>query len=165
MADRLSLMALRGPPDHRPEATAIEVSAAQVRPHRARQIRAEPWAQGDPTGEVARQLLERRKLTAQATNVRNFGAEAEGKIVSFCELYSDGAIAQVEDVGTLEAYRGRGFARAVVQTAVDAAIAGGHELIFIIADDSDWPKELYGRMGFDAIGFIYEFTRSPGPSG
>ena len=38
----------------------------------------------------------------------------------------------------------------------------GHELIFIVADDDDWPKDLYARLGFDPIGRAWAFTR-PGP--
>ena len=33
--------------------------------------------------------------------------------------------------------------------AIDAALDDGHELVFIVADDDDWPKDLYARLGFD----------------
>ena len=29
-----------------------------------------------------------------------------------------------------------------------------------VADDEDWPKEMYGQLGFDALGRRYEFTRA-----
>ena len=70
-----------------------------------------------------------------------------GQIVELAR-HSDGVIAQVEDVATLRDFRRRGLARATVTAAVDAALAMGHEAIFIVADDDDWPKDLYARLGF-----------------
>ena len=34
--------------------------------------------------------------------------------------------------------------------------------IFIVADEADWPKELYARLGFDIIGRTWEFMRGKG---
>ena len=39
----------------------------------------------------------------------------------------------------------------------DEARAAGHDLVFLIADRRDWPKELYGKLGFDVVGRIWEF--------
>ena len=90
---------------------------------------------------------------------RFFCARVDGEIASMCELYVDGAIAQVEDVNTLEEFRNRGLARAVVQLAVDEALLGGAELVFIHALDDDWPKHLYAKLGFDPIGYVWSFVR------
>ena len=46
--------------------------------------------------------------------------------------------------------------------AVEAALDTGHELVFIVADDEDWPKDLYERLGFGPVGRPWCFTR-PGP--
>ena len=62
---------------------------------------------------------------------------------------------------TLEEFRGLGVARAVVLAAVEAARAAGAERVFIAADDDDWPKSLYERVGFDRIGRVWEFQRRP----
>ena len=34
----------------------------------------------------------------------------------------------------------------------------GSDLTFLLADRDDWPKELYRRLGFDEIGFVYDFV-------
>ena len=60
-----------------------------------------------------------------------------------------GDVAQVEDVGTLEEFRGKGVARNIVLRAVDEARAAGASLVFLFADANDWPQHLYGRLGFD----------------
>ena len=79
----------------------------------------------------------------------------DGEVGAYCELYSDGQTAQIENVFTLDRFRKRGLARAVVSKALE--VAQGHELIFLIADQDDWPKELYRKLGFDDVGLIWEF--------
>jgi hypothetical protein len=45
--------------------------------------------------------------------------------------------------------------------AVEEALAAGHELVFLVADDDDWPKDLYARLGFETIGRTWSFLRTP----
>jgi hypothetical protein len=35
------------------------------------------------------------------------------------------------------------------------------ELLFIVADDNDWPKDLYARLGFEPVGRTRAFHRLP----
>ena len=79
--------------------------------------------------------------------------------MSAAELYSDGRTAQIEDVATLSAYRGRGHAKAAVTRAVEEALATGHELVFLVADGDDWPKALYAKLGFEEVGSRFAFLR------
>jgi GNAT superfamily N-acetyltransferase len=119
----------------------------------------ESWA-SDPAvfgSDVARQLVENKRRLGRETDTRFFAARVEGEVASYCELYSDGRTAQIENVFTLERFRGRGLARASVSRALQLARDGGHDLIFLIADRDDWPKELYGKLGFDEAGRIWEF--------
>jgi hypothetical protein len=46
----------------------------------------------------------------------------------------------------------------VVSGALSASEAEGHDLTFLLADEADWPKQLYEKLGFDAAGSVYEFT-------
>jgi GNAT superfamily N-acetyltransferase len=59
------------------------------------------------------------------------------------------------------AHRGRGHATAIVLRALEEARNGGHELTFLIADENDWPKELYARLGFGPIGRKFAFVKPP----
>jgi ribosomal protein S18 acetylase RimI-like enzyme len=137
---------------------AREADEAAMRAVEAETIGEEPY--GRP--EVVEQLLAARSRYGSAGRGRYFVGTADGVDAAHATLYSDGAIAQIEDVGTLRAYRRRGLARAVCVAAIEAALAAGHELIFIVADDDDWPKDLYARLGFRAVGRPWCFTR-PGP--
>jgi GNAT superfamily N-acetyltransferase len=86
-------------------------------------------------------------------------------ILAKAKLRSDGAVAQVEDVYTVAGARGRGLGRALVTRAVQLAQEERHELIFIVADDDDWPKRLYAQIGFEPVGRLVHFHRQVPISG
>jgi GNAT superfamily N-acetyltransferase len=110
----------------------------------------------------ARTLAEFKGELARRVGARFFGARADGEVVAACDLYRIGDVAEIEDVFTLEAARGRGLARAVVLAALRAARASGADLVFLGADDEDWPKELYAKLGFDRVARSFDFERKPG---
>jgi GNAT superfamily N-acetyltransferase len=135
-----------------------EVDRAAVEPLRKEVIREQPWGR-DP--QVVRQMVAAGRLVAAAGNARHFAVVVDGVVASCADLYSDGKTGQVEDVATLAAHRGRGYATAVVLRALEESVRGGHTLIFLVADDEDWPKELYARLGFDPLGRRYVFLKPP----
>jgi ribosomal protein S18 acetylase RimI-like enzyme len=155
--NHLVIMALRRDPD-RPVDTSIvdELDYDTIRPAFMEMMRREPYADSE---ETVAMLVDRRTLTARATLLRHFAVRNGNEIASVTDLYSDGRTAQIEDVGTLEEYRGRGYARAVVSKAVEVARNEGHDLIWLVADDDDWPKLLYKKLGFDPVDRYWEFTR------
>ncbi|HEY7620383.1 MAG TPA: GNAT family N-acetyltransferase [Solirubrobacteraceae bacterium] len=136
---------------------AREVDEPAIRAVEAQTIAEYP--PGDPA--LVEQLLAARSAFGRDGAARYFVAASGGVDACHATLYSDGVIAQVEDVGTITAFRGRGLARAVCSAAIDAAREAGHELIFLVADDDDWPKELYRKLGFDPVGKAWNFTRPP----
>jgi ribosomal protein S18 acetylase RimI-like enzyme len=153
--DRHVLMAQRRQPERAVDTRIVsEVTEAALRDARERQIRSYPWG----TPEVARQLLDaKRRIPVEA---RFFAVLADGTVASYGDLYIDGEIAQVEDVATEPEQRGRGYASAVVLRAAEEARADGAELVFLVADAEDWPKELYRRLGFDEIGANLKLLRT-----
>ena len=66
---------------------------------------------------------------------------------------------------TLEAYPGQGLASSLVLHAVDDARRAGHELVFLQADENDWPRRLYTKLGFDSVGVVTRFLRAPSGPG
>jgi ribosomal protein S18 acetylase RimI-like enzyme len=160
LVERDVFMVLRRERDHRADVgVAREVDRAALRAVEAQTIAEDPWGR-DP--EVVEQLLASRDAFGRAGHARYFVAAAGDVDACHATLYSDGVVAQVEDVGTLKAFRRRGLARAACSAAIDAAVEAGHELVFIVADDDDWPKRLYAKLGFDPVGTPWCFTR-PGP--
>jgi ribosomal protein S18 acetylase RimI-like enzyme len=162
--ERNVVMALRRPRDRDGDrALAREVDAATHRTADAATIRGEPYGRDQ---NVVRELVDMRAALAAAVPVtRWFVGAADGADAAVTTLYSDGEVAQIEDVVTVPEHRGRGLARAMLTLALDAAAEMGHDLVFIVADDDDWPKDLYRRLGFDPVGHVWAFTRARGAAG
>ncbi len=80
-----------------------------------------------------------------------------GDPVALTKLRSKRGTAWVEDVYTVPEARRRGHARTLVTYATGLARSAGHELVFIIADDNDWPKHLYESIGFRPVGVAWAF--------
>jgi ribosomal protein S18 acetylase RimI-like enzyme len=153
VVQHLLLMALREAPQERSEVEVVERTNDELRDAR---IEAE-MAEENNSAEDARMLTDSKVVTTSATNHRNLVGLIDGEIAGWAELYSDGKTAQIEDVGTFERFRNRGVARAVVLRGIDIALSEGHDFFFLVADNDDWPKELYVKLGFEPIGEIYEF--------
>ncbi len=121
-----------------------------------------PAARAEPSGsagETVRQLLELPRRTAAAIEARLFAGLVDGEPVAYASLLLDGAVAQIEDVATHAEHRGKGLARAVVLRCLAETRRAGAELVWLVADDKDWPKELYARLGFDPLGVETMFGR------
>jgi ribosomal protein S18 acetylase RimI-like enzyme len=156
--DRLLVMAHREAGKAVADSAVEEVDPEELAPVWAEGIRQGPYGADD---ETVRQLVAAQHLRRQAVAVRYFAARVDERIASYCELFSDGGTAQVESVMTLEEFRGRGLATAVVGRAAAEARASGHDFVFLDADDEDWPKGLYRKLGFAEIGRIWDFVREP----
>jgi len=137
--------------------TAEEVGPEELEPIWIEGMRASPEIQHE---EEIRQLVAAQHRRRHAVHVRYFAARSEGRIASYCELFSDGKTGQIESVMTLEPFRGRGLATGVLARAL-AESRAAHDLTFLVADSDDWPKELYRKLGFEGRGSIWDFLRPP----
>ena len=151
-------MELRREPDRRVDTSGVREGAMD-------ELRAlvDRWFAEDFAGqgeEALRQLGEFSAREWEARPTRGFVA-AGGQ--AMCKLWSDGRTAQVEDVYTAPEARGGGHARALVTHAADVAREAGHELVFIVADDDDTPKQLYERLGFDPLVRVTRVSRELRP--
>lgn len=154
--DHFLFMAYRGGGEPADTTRVDEVEPARLR--RLREAIIREW-QTDADRKTVLEIIAAEMLQVEAANSRVFGIVEDGAVVSSAQLYSHGGTAQVEEVATLPEYRGRGYARALVTRAVEEAVAGNHEFIFLVADGDAWPKKLYERLGFEAIGSRFAFLR------
>jgi ribosomal protein S18 acetylase RimI-like enzyme len=151
----LVTMAYRGPP-RREGVTGAEV----VDPRAVRGAREQALSDGTQDAEARRQIVAFTELMASAVPTRLFAAWGGGEVASFCALFQDGGLGQIDEVTTIERHRRTGLGAAVVEGALRAALADGDELIFLVADEADWPKDWYGRLGFEPIGRRIELVRT-----
>jgi ribosomal protein S18 acetylase RimI-like enzyme len=141
-------------PEKNPDLSSVEeVAEEDLRAPRTSEILRYPWG----TPEVAQQLMTAKELLGQRATTRFFAVRADDEIVSWADLYLAQGLAQVEDVATKEVHRGKGHASAVVLRAAQEGRAAGADLVFLVADADDWPKELYSRLGFDTVGRLTKF--------
>ncbi len=136
--------------DASPDARAV--SEDEAAPVRRAVMLAEPWASTD----VVEQILSRDALIARGARGVSYGAAWDGAVASCCVVLRRGGVAQVENVGTAPAARGRGLARSVVSLATARALRDA-ELVFLCADPADWPRHLYERLGYQPLGLLRRF--------
>lgn len=155
--ERDVVMAVSHPPDRVADTSVVvEVAEDEVMDLMARWYGEDPG----PTQEERLQLVEHNRREARVHGDRLLGVRSgDGRLVAMSKLRSDGRTAQVEDVYTVPEARGRGYARALVSRAAELAQAERAELTFIVADDNNWPKRLYGRIGFRPVGHMWHFHR------
>ncbi len=159
--DREVLMALTAPPDRVVDTSRVtELSEDQMLSLLRR------WAAEDHPGigeDALDQLDEYNRGEGRLWQEQRFGVrDRDGNPVAVTKLRAHGRISWVEDVYTVGEARGKGAARALVTHATELARRSPSDLTFIIADDNDWPKELYARIGFRPIGFEHTFHRAVG---
>ena len=110
---------------------------------------------------VLAELAEADARYTERLGARDFAAPAGGPYGASCRLYSHGGTAEIDEVGALTEHRARGLAGGVVRAALEAARDSGHDLVFLLADREDWPREWYARLGFEEVGAVFEFLLFP----
>jgi GNAT superfamily N-acetyltransferase len=117
----------------------------------------------DVEDEVIRHLVDRREARRRGADIVSFlGARTEeGDLASWADLYLDptSGLAQIEDLHTAQAHLRRGYADAVLATALRRAADAGCGARFLTADAAAWPRHWYQRRGFSPIGHLHCFER------
>lgn len=113
-----------------------------------------------PASTVA-QIVERSRREHAVVSERLVVAEHDGVPAAMATVRLSDDVAQVEDVYVRSAARGTGLGRAVTAAAARLAADSGAGTVFIVADDRDWPKELYASVGFAPLGRRSQLHRNP----
>jgi len=154
---RYALLAARRRPEREVETAAVvELPADDYRRAHLAWMR-----EAGNDEELALQLAELDTRTAAVVETRRLGLRVGGEIVAMADLYVEGPVAQIEDVMTFAAHRGRGYASAVVTRGVGLARSLGAELVFLVTAEADGPVPLYTRLGFEPIGVEHIAVRLP----
>jgi ribosomal protein S18 acetylase RimI-like enzyme len=103
-----------------------------------------------PRADVADQVGRVHERTQRQVDERWLVIHDDGQPAGHLILYSHDGLAQVEDVGVLQRYRGRGLARRLIEHALEL-VAPDHDAVFITAETEDWPLHFYRRLGFEHV--------------
>jgi GNAT superfamily N-acetyltransferase len=148
----------------------VEVDEEQVAP-----FVAADWRESEPSfdDETVRQLVARRVRLDRAGRVQRLAvaapdataddspARAAGGLAAAADLVVRGRTAGLDNVGTLGAYRGRGYGDSLVAAAVRRAAGAGCDLLLLEALADDWPREWYARRGFEQVGEAWALRWTP----
>jgi ribosomal protein S18 acetylase RimI-like enzyme len=151
----------RSPDRMAPLDTVREVGHDDLRAAEMRYMDSQPWG---TSAEPARQVFEHHLRIGGALGERCFAIYDGDDVCAYAKLRARDGIAQVEDVVVLEEHRGAGLGRRVTSAALAAGLELEPELMFIVADDDDWPKDLYEKLGFEPAGRTRMFHRPPLPA-
>ena len=156
--DRHVVMVHRRPPDRPIDTGEVEIlEEAKVWPARDRFLRTYEWCDND---DITAQMHGTYRTWIRAGSGEDLGIVRDGTAASFAMLWVHDRSAQIEDVATIQAFRDQGLSRAVVTRAVERAHERGCDFVFLVADEGDWPKELYRKLGFDPVGTLYYFLKT-----
>jgi GNAT superfamily N-acetyltransferase len=124
------------------------------------------WMPGIAESEVA-QLVGRRLDDSAGESlswvVRDPGAAhpVSGDLVASTDLCLRGWTGEIDAVATITAFRGRGYAAALMSAAIGAAADHGCTHVVLSALADDWPRAWYARLGFVEVGAAWEALRRP----
>jgi ribosomal protein S18 acetylase RimI-like enzyme len=148
----------------RPADRMVDVSAVRSVTHDEVLAAEEHFLRDEPgttTPEARRQVMQHNRHIGELLGERCFAAYDGDAVCAYAKLRHRDGVAQVEDVAVAPEHRGRGLGRLVTSAALAAGLALEPELLFIVADEEDWPRELYARLGFEPAGRIRGFLRPP----
>jgi ribosomal protein S18 acetylase RimI-like enzyme len=144
---RRDLVALSREPGGRLDPDVRELPYDQVKPFRF-EVHMEQLS--PPREDVADQVGRVHDRTHKVTGERWLVIHADGEPAGHLIVYSEDGLAQIEDVGVLNRFRGRGLARRLIEHALEL-VAADHDTVFITAETNDWPHEFYRRLGFEHV--------------
>jgi GNAT superfamily N-acetyltransferase len=144
---RRDLVALAREPDGRLDPDVHEIPYERVKPFRF-EVHMEQL--DPPREEVADQVGRVHDRTHELTGERWLVIHVDGQPAGHLIVYSRNGLAQIEDVGVLQRYRGLGLARRLIEHAL-ALVAPDHDTVFICAEAHDWPHAFYRRLGFEHV--------------
>jgi ribosomal protein S18 acetylase RimI-like enzyme len=144
---RRGLVAMAREPGGRLDPDVRELPYEQVKPFRY-EVHMEQLSPPNP--EVATQVGRVHDRTTVLTGERWLVIHAGREPAGHCIVYSHDGLAQIEDVGVLERFRGRGLARRLINHALEL-VAPDHDMVMILAEADDWPRRFYRRLGFEPI--------------
>jgi ribosomal protein S18 acetylase RimI-like enzyme len=154
--ESVGVMVRHRQPDRSVDTSAVcVVDQAAMAPARTESMSDEAWALGDAVAQVR----EKQERVGRSLPTTHLAVLESGRVVSYCEVFDLGdGVAQIESVATLPAFRNRGYARAMVTRGLE--LTREQRLVFLIMDPTDWPQQLYAKLGFDVVGTVRRFRRA-----
>lgn len=136
------------------EACVVVRAGSEKEYEEGRRIDVETSIDAGMSAEFSERKALRKKEVFQQKNSRLFSylCYYNDAPVGKCELHMTDEYAKIEDFDVLEKYQKKGFGTAMLEKMISDALDCGKKHIYLIADKTDTPKEMYEKLGFKIIG-------------
>jgi|GEM_PF-751771 GNAT superfamily N-acetyltransferase len=114
---------------------------------------------GVMTGEVIAQLVRRDREVIATHGARWFVGHLDGRRAGLTSLHHLAGVDYADNVVTLEPFRRRGVAAAMIDAATRASRESGTEVLHLLAEEGGAPSRMYERLGFRVHHRVVSFTR------
>jgi GNAT superfamily N-acetyltransferase len=148
---------------HEAAPTPVRLALVEEVPYEAVNELRVIWHREDFPDQEASGFFDQAREVASIRRARVLAMHEGGVPVAFTQLVRDGTVAEITHVYVHPEHRGGGRGQTITRAAIDAA--GDAEDVWICADDEDWPKEMYARLGFRPVWRSMQFTRLPARGG
>ena len=98
----------------------------------------------------------RRNIRRLYEKLTFYGAYLDGKLVGDCYCFSEDGLTCIDGLIVDEEYRKRYIATSLIAHIRDSY---PDAQLYLHADEDDTPKQMYEKMGFEAVDKLYEYMR------
>ena len=151
----MAVMAPRRRPDRPVDVSTVqEVELGQLDHARATTLR-----RAHRDLDSADDLLVAGGLPAEGFDLRCFASMLGSEVAAYAVARVCGEVAKLTEVDALVRAQGSGLGRSVIYGAVMALREEGVRLVVVETLDDVWPKWIYQRLGFEAVGHTHRLVR------
>jgi len=99
-----------------------------------------------------RRCYRRGKVYVSDKGVNSYVCYHNGNIIGTCNLFMYNGTAKIEDFAVLPTYQRKGYGTTILKSLIDIAIKENSHTIYLVTDEDDTAKDMYGKIGFKKVG-------------
>jgi len=98
-----------------------------------------------------RRCYRRGNVYLSEGGVNSYVCYYNGNIVGNCDLFLHDNVAKIEDFAVIPQYQRKGFGTTILKSLIEIAMDKNCDLIYLVTDEEDTPKEMYKKLGFSKM--------------
>ena len=99
-----------------------------------------------------RRCYRRGEVYLSEGGINSYVCYYNGDIVGNCDMLIHDKVAKIEDFTVNPQCQRRGFGTTILKHLIQTAIDQSCDLIYLVTDEEDTPKEMYKKLGFSKVG-------------
>lgn len=98
-----------------------------------------------------RRCYRRGEVYLSEGGVNSYVCYYNGNVVGNCDLFIHDGAAKIEDFAVIPQYQRKGFGTTILKSLIETAMDKNCDLIYLVTDEEDTPKEMYKKLGFSKV--------------